>query len=608
MPQQRRPAHPVQVSFLKKPPVIDGCMTVAKRALPSRPFDHLIQPAEGRAPADASYRLAYGTSFLYVLIQVPGDQITCRDRGYQNGDGFVVVLAKPKPDLAPSYEYTMLSFWPQDDPVRPFRTMLWGTNGRWPLTPLPESVRHAARAENGVINLEALIPWEVVSPYHPWLSEGIGIDVLFAHAVADGKTEVYTIAFEDLSQVSMDHALYRPCEYAAPEADETAQIFVQSPRNLAPGKLLNLEAVTLASAKLEDELSVRLLSGEGDYIRRERLTIRGQPGVSRQEQSIALNDLPPGGYRVQWLSQHSSSQGDFGLTILPPFNPADDLEKLKHRQGIDELVLDTIEFRAEEISQILAATKPYETCSRVRPAMDAYQRFLKAAESGKSILQQGIVRLAYRSALDGTLQPFTVVLPEGFDPEKTYPLLVHLHGSERDDTAVAHFSGLYQATEMIVLAPYGRGTSNLYAKDNAQDDIREALAKACLVLPIDQDHIVLAGFSMGGYGVYHTYAENREIFRAIAPFSGMPTARWNPEVPDYASDDLQGIFLDVPMFVFHGMNDFNVPFQSTEKLLKALRSRGHKQITVCLEEGGHGLPNAENTERFHRWLSEVFAS
>lgn len=602
----RKTAAAVCVPFLAATPTIGGQPSGAGMSLPAQPFKHLIGPATGSAPGDATMRLAYGTSFLYVLIQCQGERITCRDRGYQNGDGFVVVLTRPKSDLSPSDEYTMLSFWPQDDPIRPFRTMLWGTNGRWPLTPLPERVRHTASVEDGVISLEALIPWEIVPPHHPWLSESIGIDVLFAHAVDDGKTEIYTIAFEDPSQSSIDHAHYQLCEFEVPAAGEIAQIFVQSSRNVVRGNALELKTVTLATTEHEDELMLRLLSGEGDYVKGESLRIvAAEPGVTREEHSIALGDIPPGGYRVQWLCSQCASKGEFGLSVLESIDSSSDLERLKRLEGIDDVVLNTIMFRAEEIQRALASTRPYETCSRVRPAMDAYPRMLRAAEAGESILRAGAIRLAYRSSLDQTLQPFTVVLPAGFDPCKTYPLLVHLHGSERDDTSVGFFRGLYQGTEMIVAAPYGRGTSNHFVKDNAQEDIREALAETCRVLPIDQDRIVLAGFSMGGYGVYHTFAENRETFRAIAPFSGTPTAEWEPDAPDYATDDLLDTFLGVPIFAFHGTGDFNVPFNATESLIGSLRDRGHKRITVCLEEGGHGLPDAESTRSFHEWLAEV---
>jgi len=601
--------HLVTASFLQVEPVIDGCLTPEKEALPARPFDHLLEPAPGSAPGDATLRLAYGASFLYVLVQHRGDRFTCRDRGYQNGDGLVVVLARPRPDRGPSDEYSMLAFWPQDDPIRPFRTMLWGTNGRWPLTPLPSRVRHAVGVERGVVSLEALIPWEEVPPHHPWLSDEIGIDILFARAVEDDKTEVRAIAIEDPSQSSPDHALYRMCSFASPHLESGSQLFVRGRRNIGRGDDLELQTAALSSDRRAEELVLRLYSGEGDYVQGHKLHVQSEPGLSLGEHSVALGTLPPGGYRVRWHCLGNPSEGEFGLTVLAPFDPEDDARRLERLGAGDDLLSNTIRFHAEQILGGLKTARPYETCSRLHPPMEAYSQLIRAAEANRGLFAEGgIVRLAHRSTLDQTLQPFTVLLPDGFDPERSYPLLVHLHGSDRDDTELAGFLSLYHSIEAIVLAPFGRGTTNSFVKDNAQDDIREAIGEACRVLPIDKDRIVLAGFSMGGYGVYHTYATSPNTYRAFAPFSGTPSAAWEPTAPDYASDELLSTFVGVPMFVFHGTGDFNVSFAATEKLIAALRERGHEEIVVCLESGGHNLPGEESTVRFHEWLKKILDS
>jgi len=601
-----RSQQPIRVSFLQNVPVIDGRVTAQKESIPSHPFEFILDPAPGNAPGDANLRLAYGTSFLYVLVQCPGDRFTCRDRGYQNGDGLVVVLAGATPEATPSDEYAMLAFWPQDDPVRPFRTMLWGTNGRWPLTPLSKRVHHAVRVEDGVVSFEALIPWEEVSLRHPWLSREIGIDVLFAHALEDGKTEVYAIAFKDPSQSSPDHVQYRMCEFEPPRPGGELQLFVRGRRNIAQEDGLELQTVALSADPRAEELILRLYSGEAEYLQGRKLSIACEAGLTVEKHSVVFDGLSSGGYRVQWQCVGSPSEGEFGLTVVAPFDPEADARRLERHGTLDRLLAKTLRFHAEEVSRILQATRSYETCGRARSAMEDYARLLRTAEAGQSMFAGGeTVRLAYQSALDGTLQPFTVILPANFDPERAYPLLVHLHGSDRDDTEVGGFLPLYKDIEAIVMAPFGRGTCNSYVKDKAQDDIREALEETCRILPVDRDRIVLAGFSMGGYGVYHTYATAPSTYRAFASFSGSPSAPWEPEAPDYTSSECRSVFSDAPIFVFHGRGDFNVPFAAAEKLIAELRGQGHKEVVVCLEDGGHGLPNEESTRCFHQWLKTV---
>ena len=54
-----------------------------------------------------------------------------------------------------------------------------------------------------------------------------------------------------------------------------------------------------------------------------------------------------------------------------------------------------------------------------------------------------------------------------------------------------------------------------------QEDIREAIADVCRHYPIDRSNIVLAGFSMGGYGVYRTHYETPGMYKALAVFCGI---------------------------------------------------------------------------------------
>jgi hypothetical protein len=58
--------------------------------------------------------------------------------------------------------------------------------------------------------------------------------------------------------------------------------------------------------------------------------------------------------------------------------------------------------------------------------------------------------------------------------------------------------------------------SNAYPIDHAQEDI----ADVCRHYPIDQSNIVLARFSMGGYGVYRTHIAGlsplREVVRSYS--------------------------------------------------------------------------------------------
>ena len=64
--------------------------------LPARRFPLVFASRPENPVPDAQYRLAYGADFLYVCVEVASERLVCRDRAYQNGDGFQFVIARPK--------------------------------------------------------------------------------------------------------------------------------------------------------------------------------------------------------------------------------------------------------------------------------------------------------------------------------------------------------------------------------------------------------------------------------------------------------------------------------------------------------------------------------
>jgi hypothetical protein len=68
------------IPFLSHAPVIDGVLTPDKAQLPARRFAHTFKMDPGNPDFDLCYRLAYGTDYLYLYIQVDAETFICRDR------------------------------------------------------------------------------------------------------------------------------------------------------------------------------------------------------------------------------------------------------------------------------------------------------------------------------------------------------------------------------------------------------------------------------------------------------------------------------------------------------------------------------------------------
>jgi predicted esterase len=158
-------------------------------------------------------------------------------------------------------------------------------------------------------------------------------------------------------------------------------------------------------------------------------------------------------------------------------------------------------------------------------------------------------------------------------------------------------------------APRGRGPSNAFSRDHAQEDIAEAIAAVAASYPVDETRIVLTGFSMGGYGAYRTYFERPGRFRALAAFSGHPdlaNSYFPGEAhPNFLEDKTLGRFKGLPVFVFHGAEDRNCPYETTRELVAKLRKAGAKVEFVTEPGAGHQRPGAEALRRYQAWLESV---
>jgi predicted esterase len=181
-----------------------------------------------------------------------------------------------------------------------------------------------------------------------------------------------------------------------------------------------------------------------------------------------------------------------------------------------------------------------------------------------------------------------------------------LHGSGSDDQTMLNNS--LTEGNFIEIAPYGRGTSNCFTSDGAEIDVREAIEDAIKNFPVNASEIILAGFSMGGYGAYRIYHEYPGMFKGVAVFSGHPNlaTKWLGEgYPDFLDPAYLKTFRNIPVFIYHSKNDLNCPYPLTVELVRKLRNAGARVEFVTTSEGGHGIIDKENLQPYFKWLKDT---
>jgi pimeloyl-ACP methyl ester carboxylesterase len=169
----------------------------------------------------------------------------------------------------------------------------------------------------------------------------------------------------------------------------------------------------------------------------------------------------------------------------------------------------------------------------------------------------GLVVEGYRSSIDGSTQPYGLVIPEGHDLTKPCPLYVWLHGRGDKNTDL-HFlneratrPGQITPAGAIVVHPFGRHCVGW--KHAGEIDVLEVVNTVKQRYKIDQDRVVLIGFSMGGAGAWHIGAHYTERWVAVSPGAGfVDVARYQKLTPDrypeWYVQKLWGLY-DVPDYV-----------------------------------------------------------
>lgn len=156
--------------------------------------------------------------------------------------------------------------------------------------------------------------------------------------------------------------------------------------------------------------------------------------------------------------------------------------------------------------------------------------------------EKGRLLRGFRSVVDGSTQPYGVVVPSSYDGFKPMRLDVVLHGSlsRWGGSAELRFETWFKPNEAggiatnddyIEVYPLGR-VENGY-RWAGETDIFEAIEAVSRNYKIDRDRIVLRGFSMGASGTWHVGLKHPDRFVALGPYSGyVDTRKFSAELAD----------------------------------------------------------------------------
>ncbi|MDG3006336.1 hypothetical protein [Paludisphaera mucosa] len=198
----------------------------------------------------------------------------------------------------------------------------------------------------------------------------------------------------------------------------------------------------------------------------------------------------------------------------------------------------------------------------------------------------GTVR-GYRSRIDGSVQPYAVVLPKVQEPDGGPSRLdVVLHGRDARLSEVRFFDAhdgepAADGQTSMVLHVYGRGNNAF--RWAGETDVLEAIRAVRIIYRVDSRRIVLRGFSMGGAGAWHLGLHHPSRWSSVEAGAGFTeTIRYAKLVdPSETTRKLLRIYDAVD----YARNAYNVPVagyggevdpqaQASLNILEALQAQG----------------------------------
>ncbi len=174
----------------------------------------------------------------------------------------------------------------------------------------------------------------------------------------------------------------------------------------------------------------------------------------------------------------------------------------------------------------------------------------------------------------GFRRSYRTHVPKGYSPETALPLVVVIHGAfstAKEIEKETGFSLLADHEDFVVLYPNGMGIFGFLqhwnaghccgkaAADNIDDIgfVLAAIEDVCSLLNVDRSRIYMVGFSNGGMLTYRFAAEHSQMVAAVAPLAASIGGKPSPESTEWRIPSPE---LPLPIIIFHGMADDNVPY------------------------------------------------
>jgi len=590
---------------------LDEWNSVEEVPIAAAPDGTRIDPTSDLA---VNAKFTFDTKKFYAAVVVRDDDIEFPDRNRPNGDGFYLVFLDPYKG-SESDRFHIFGFSGEKGSVI---KVLLNKDGDYFPGFVMKDIDLATKKDGrkNTVTFELGIPWELVNPFKPFFNEQWGLNLIYDDYDSGSRSAIVQLYPDDVYNIpaakSRKAEIFRFVKHT-PKVPEFQSTFNATHFYHDENKELTIAVnspIDVENWKIRYELS----SGKDNISSTEAFAFK--KGMNFIKKTIESENTASGFYDLSYaiISDKNSLKNvaDHGYFVLnrDSFKEAyAKLDKTGEKEDMDDkeafmASLPTYEIRLEWITEFMENAHPFADVRRLNGWFEELKTLGRSIDQNKPALfpTGTISRLAHRSSIDDTLQPYSLFVPPTYTGRSSLPLFVTLHASGIDEQSNIMFTmrSVYRRGNFIVVSPGGRGLSEWYLGDSGKDVI-ECINHVKKIYKIDEKNIILDGFAMGGYGAYRLSLLYPDSFRAAIIRSGAivpPSGLEGENILDIL-DKGKGM----RYFIVHGDKDEMISVENARRVSKKMTELGIVHEYEEVENAGHG--DYKKWPSIFRWLNKI---
>ncbi len=545
--------------------------------------------------------MSFDEMALLIKAYVKDDHFRDGDRSWRYGDGFFINFVTPQKQQSDSSDkfYAFGFSMENGNPIAItvnkdgtyFPKLLW--------PPAPEIKIDSASMIAGYL---IKIPWTNVYPFNPLKKNFAGINIVYISKNDDRSRKINMLIEDNYDTELTNFRKFIPLHFQQ-SAKSKLQFAFSLRSNLISSPENQINYFVYAPGKTDAEIKF-VIAKEGTIITSKQSSYSFEEGFTKFVRDIFLADKP-GLYTIS-ISMNNTLNCEDKFYYVDPRFVADakrEIDSLAQIPGDANLSLgvSTLQYQLDWLENQIKTFNERKSLIEIKNGVETISSLLENYKKYKTVFSgEGYLLAVFKSNIDSSLQPFSIILPKNFDAGKPHDLIVALHGSGVDEVDfVKYQTRTFPGDNFIIVAPRGRGLSDWYV-GTTEKDVVDAINNVKKVFKIDRT--ILYGFSMGGYGIWRFGLLYPDLFDAAIVASGIPK-NLHDDKPEYDMNNFTGKEKKIPFLVMHGTEDNSLNISFTDKFIEKLKSAGYEITYERIDGAGHG--NYDMKEIISNWLLKM---